>query len=132
MLPESDSRQRFTLSKGERLRSQKDIKLILQQNNPFFAYPFKCYWGMQPQNEASWHRIAMAVPKHLFKRAVDRNRIKRLIREAYRQNKAILYEGSTSQKADMLFVCVCKEHPSYFIVTQGIKNILQQIAIKLS
>jgi ribonuclease P protein component len=78
-----------------------------------------------------YHRLAISIPKHLFKRAVDRNRIKRLAREAYRLNKAILYENDVSQKVNMLFVCVCKEIPSYYIVAQGVENVLKQIVTQL-
>ncbi|MDR1112772.1 MAG: ribonuclease P protein component [Bacteroidales bacterium] len=133
MHQEDDSCQRFTLTKSEHLRSRKDIELLLQQNKVSFAYPFKCCWQLQLHTDSvpAYHRIAMAVPKRLFKHAVDRNRIKRLVREAYRLNKAILYEGDASQKVDMLFVCVCKEIPSYYVVAQSVKNILKQIASQL-
>jgi len=132
MPPEGDNKCQLTFSKQERLCSRKDIEQLLQHNNVYFAYPFKCFWSISSQQEELYHRMVIAVPKHTIKRAVDRNRIKRLVREAYRLNKNILYKDKTSQKVDMLFVCVCKEPPLYTIVTQGMKKILSQIATQLS
>jgi len=54
--------------------------------------PFKLLWINLTGDPAYPMQIAFSAPKKNFPRAVDRNRIKRLCREAYRQNKQIIYD----------------------------------------
>ncbi len=79
--------------KDERLHSKKLIEKLFKEGKSFFKYPFKIvYLETEPFNTAPV-AVLVSVSKKRFKRAVERNRIKRLIREAYRKNKYILYES---------------------------------------
>lgn len=63
------------------------------------------------------HKIGVSVSKKFFKRAVDRNRIKRLLRESYRLNKATYIDAFGDQSIAMLF-WASKELPSHFSVVE--------------
>lgn len=63
------------------------------------------------------HRVGVSVGKKFFKRAVDRNRIKRLLRESYRLNKAIYLEAFKEKSIVMLF-WISKEMPENFSVVE--------------
>lgn len=86
-----DTMNRFTLSKKERLCSRTLTKELFQSGSSFIEYPVRVTFKQIP--EQSVHgQVLISVPKKRFKRAVDRNRLKRLIREAYRLNKTTLSE----------------------------------------
>ncbi len=78
----------FGFPKAERLCGKKKIEELFTNGSSFFLHPFLVKYLPVPMGP---HRLLITVPKKKFKRAVDRNRIKRLIREAYRLNKHILY-----------------------------------------
>ncbi len=81
---------RFT--KSERLHLKKDIAVLFEEGEKSVSYPIRTILKVQKEN-VTGTEVAMlvSVSKRNFKKAVDRNRIKRQIREAYRQNKEILY-----------------------------------------
>lgn len=83
----------FSLSKEERVCSRKLIEQLFRHSTSkaFTAYPLRavCMSGGQTQMTAPV-QIMVSVPKRHFKHAVDRNRIKRQVREAYRKNKLLL------------------------------------------
>ena len=84
--------KKYTFTKEERLCSQKQIELLFNNSSSFILYPFRFVWTSQALADAPYPaEIAISVPKKRFKRAVDRNKIKRLIREAYRKNKGELF-----------------------------------------
>ena len=84
--------KKYTFTKEERLCSQKQIELLFNNSSSFILYPFRIVWTSQTLADAPYPaEIAISVPKKRFKRAVDRNKIKRLIREAYRKNKGELF-----------------------------------------
>jgi ribonuclease P protein component len=77
----------FGFPKAERLAGKKKIEELFKDGSSFFLHPFLVKY--LPAEEAP-HRLLVAVPKKKLKRAVDRNLIKRRIREAYRLNKHLL------------------------------------------
>ena len=85
-------KERFTLSKEERLCSRKALEELFEgSNKSMLAYPIRAVFQ---KTEEAGIRIMVSVSKRFFKRAVKRNRIKRQLREAYRLNKHLLKPAS--------------------------------------
>lgn len=76
--------------KEERLHEKKLIGALFKEGKSFYKFPFKVFYYKLEEVETYPAKVLISVSKHNFKRAVDRNRIKRLVREAYRKNKHIL------------------------------------------
>lgn len=82
----------FSLKKEELLSSKKTIDQIFKKGHSFSEYPFKLIWVETPLSTNSPIQICISIPKKNIKLAVNRNLIKRRIKEAYRQNKSIIYD----------------------------------------
>jgi ribonuclease P protein component len=78
---------RFTFSKQERLGSRKALDKIFKSGKKINEGFIQLLWTESDSEEKAFLKIAISVPKRNFKKAVDRNKIKRQIREAYRLNK---------------------------------------------
>lgn len=78
---------RHTLHKTERLKSKKYIKELFDKGSSFYSYPVKLFFYPAKNEDSS--QLLVTVPKRKIRRAVDRNKIKRRIREAYRLNKPV-------------------------------------------
>ncbi len=76
-----------TLNKAERLKKRKLIKELFEKGSSFYLFPFKVIYLPASAFEISNHQLLVSVSKRSFKKATDRNKIKRRIREAYRLNK---------------------------------------------
>lgn len=114
---------RFTFNKSARLSSRKDIKELFEKGSSFFLFPFKVlYLEDQKENNPS-HQILISVPKRHHKTAVNRNRIKRLIREAYRLNQHILSEVS-DKKLLIAYIYVSGDVLQYKEVESKLKKVL--------
>ena len=70
--------------KSSRLKSSLRIKDIVQQRRFVFSFPIKCFYEIGTYTEV---KVAVIVSKKRFPHATDRNRVKRLMREAYRLNR---------------------------------------------
>ena len=77
--------------------------------------------------------VLISVPKRRFRHAVDRNRMKRLIREAYRTNKHILWEmlKDKDYRIVLAFVCITDKMPSYAMVRKSVSKALTRISESL-
>src|SRR5882724_1902443 len=76
----------FSFKKTERLSKKKLIQELFNKGSSFYLYPFKVLFMESADSEAN--QVLISVPKSNFKRAVDRNTIKRRFREGYRLNKS--------------------------------------------
>ena len=81
---------KFTFRKEERLKKEKDIQELFTKGSSFYLFPYKVLFGLNPNPGISCHQVLISVSKRHFKRATDRNRIKRRIRESYRLQKHVL------------------------------------------
>ena len=83
----------YTFSKSERLCSKILIEKLFKSGHTFYLEPFKVFWLETPDLESvSNAQLLTGVSKKNLKKSVDRNKIKRRIKEAYRLNKQILYD----------------------------------------
>lgn len=86
-----------TLGKNERLKSKKKMDLLFAGGKSFAYSPIRVIWYSSSEPLLFPAQVMFSVPKKSFKKATDRNRIKRMMREAYRLNKEILYEPLQKQ-----------------------------------
>ena len=105
--------ERFTLSKEERICSKKLINELFTGNGrSMTAFPLRVVF-MKRTIVDDQPRAAMlvSVPKRYFKHAVDRNRVKRQVREAFRRNKSIITQNLTDahEAVAMAFVWLTNE-----------------------
>lgn len=90
----------YAFPKKEHLYGVKPIERLHTQGKAFIVYPFRVvYLLVANEEEVLPARMMVSVSKKKFKRAVNRNRLKRLTREAYRLNKNILTSAATEQNA---------------------------------
>ena len=82
---ESEGRIRFTFQKSERLTGKKSIEELFKNGSSFYIHPIALKFSLVDTSAS--HRVLFAVPKRSLKKAVDRNLVKRRLREAYRLNK---------------------------------------------
>jgi ribonuclease P protein component len=92
-----------TFRKQERLKSSKLIKALFTSGNGFLIHPFKINWQIRPLEDRYPAKVLISASKKHFRKAVQRNHIKRLCREAYRKNKHILYEYLLDKNAGCNF-----------------------------
>ena len=111
-----------TLTKSERICGKTTIAALLSQGQWTSTAHIKCCHASRPDAEMS--RIMVSVPKKFFKSAVDRNRLKRCHREAYRTQKSLLGEAG----ADILFAWSSPEMASQATVQGEVAVILKRIA----
>ena len=92
----------YTFNKKEKLKSQKLIEQLFAQGQSVVAHPMRLVYLKTEFDEAIKIKAGVSVSKRHFKKAVDRNRIKRLMREAYRLQKAAYIDNISGQYALMI------------------------------
>ncbi|MCZ4318255.1 ribonuclease P protein component [Aequorivita viscosa] len=110
--------------KTEKLKSAKTIEKLFLEGDAHFKFPIKLFF--LPKQDIENNLAAFAVPKKNFKSAVDRNRIKRQLREAYRLNKHLLEEIS-GKKFVLLFLYLGKVKPQYDQLEKATVKLLKKL-----
>lgn len=133
--------KQFTLGKNERLKSRKQIEQLFDEGKSFVVSSFRVYFivngvpiaiGRSMVNEKGLLQFGVGVSAKNFKRAVDRNRIKRLIREAWRLQKNELQEKIkiTGKQLNVFFIYTGKELPDFATVKDKVDVALKKLADK--
>ena len=127
-----EPKQRYTFKKEEKLKSRKTIEQLFKEGKSFSVFPFRILWEIKEANSSSL-QTGFAVSSKHFKKAVDRNRIKRLMREAYRLQKNDLQNHLTQQQKQVVvfFIYVGNELPEYPFIFEKTKAVLNRL-IKLT
>lgn len=115
-----------TFTKAERLSGKTALDILFQTGKSFNSFPFKVVWK-EAAESAVPVQLVISVPKRMFKRAVDRNLIKRRIREAYRRNKGSFYESLDGKKIHLMLIYTAKTLPEYKDVEDKIIAVLQRL-----
>jgi ribonuclease P protein component len=94
-------------SKEERLKSQKKIQQLFEKGYQINHFPFRIIWQQEELfNPELYAQIGISVSKRKIKKAVERNRIKRKIKEIYRKNKILLYNPLKEFKQSIYFMVI--------------------------
>ncbi|MGS2762525.1 ribonuclease P protein component [Sinomicrobium sp. M5D2P9] len=114
--------QRFP--KEEKLKSKKRIEKLFSEGKSVSRFPLRLVYARTELPETVKIQTAVSVSKRNFKKAVDRNRIKRLLREAYRLNKHQVKEGIENSYAFMILY-LGREMPEYGKTDRKMKELLR-------
>ena len=119
-----------TFGKDEKLKSKKIIDQLFKEGKSVSTNGFTLVYLVNPLTTFYPAQASFSVPKRNFKHAVDRNRVKRLMREAYRLNKTAFYEKLVERKQQLaiMFVYKGKELPELESVTTAVLHCLNKIS----
>ena len=121
-----------TFKKEERLYNKKVIEYLFSKGESFFLYPFKIIWCIDERDSRYPARVLISVSRHNFKKANNRNKIKRQIREIYRKNKFKFYDflNDVDRKCAFALIYTAKDVLSHKELEQKIILILQRLQIE--
>ena len=129
--------KQFTLGKNERLKSRKQIEQLFKSGQRFVCPPFRIFYTFQNDQQAPVNssgeqvflQAGFGASSRNFKKAVDRNRIKRLTRESYRLQKNALQNNLKEQnrKLNVFFIYNGKELPLYADIYNSVNTALTKL-----
>lgn len=118
-----------TFSREERLHSKPEIDELFSKGRSFKLFPFRVIFLPAPPENRSPARLLIGVPAKYTRRAVDRNLIKRRIREAYRRNKSDFYLKlkKRNRKIHLALIYISHDIVDYHSIEQKIIIILRRL-----
>ena len=122
---------KLTFSKNERLKQKKHIDLLFEKGQAINDYPLRIVYCPMSFEDGSSFKAGVSVSKRIFKNATDRNQIKRLLREAFRQHKGAYFNNITTQYAFMILY-IGKKKPTFNEVEAHLKPLLKKLDERLS
>jgi len=117
--------KKYTYGKEEKLKHRKLINEIFTTGSSFPSYPFRVFFKVMEIDANVKAKVGVSVSKRNFKHAVDRNRIKRLMREAYRLQKYTLLDNLDTQVVAMIIYTQRKELPFDLIKSKMDKTLVK-------
>lgn len=125
-----ETTQRYTLGKTEKLKSRKLIEQLFKTGKSFSNFPFRVVYSFTTNNE-SQHGVqaGFSVSTKFFKKSIDRNRIKRLMREGYRLQKNSFADTVKANRktATVFFIYTGNELPEYDQVFEKMGSAIKRL-----
>jgi ribonuclease P protein component len=130
------SMAKYTLGKNERLKSRKSIQQLFTQGINFSSTPFRVYYLVNNAATTSaneYLKFGIGVGAKNFKKATDRNRIKRICKEAFRLQRQSLRQCLTEKNhvMDLFLIYTSREMPVYKDVHEKMALVIKKL-IKLT
>lgn len=116
-----------TYNKAEKLKSKILIEQLFTEGKSVSSYPLRLVYLETSFQEDIRLKTGVSVSKRQFKLAVDRNRIKRLLREAYRLNKNTHFNNLSTQYAFMILY-FGKEMPDYAFIERKMNRLFSKFS----
>lgn len=120
--------------KSERLKSRKQIAELFRARQSVGGYPLRFFWlTVEQEAQVPFLKVAFSVPKKKFRKAVDRNHLKRLIREAHRLQKekiSPLLEAASLKLVGM-WVYTAREATDFKTVEGGVIKAFERLTKEL-
>lgn len=120
----------FTYSKTERLKSRKRIDQLFLHGKSMHTFPFRVVYKVEMASELDKGiQAGVGVSKQYFKHAVDRNRIKRLMREAWRLQKVAVQQMAVAKNLNVSVFILFRgnEMPGYELISNKMSKVIEQL-----
>ena len=117
---------RNTFKSEERLKKKNLITELFASGKSASVFPLKMIYLQIDHDSPYKIQAGVSVSKRNFKSAVDRNRIKRLMRESYRKNKYLIYSNEDTKKHIMMFIYQAKSEVTYELMEEKMKQLIEK------
>ncbi|MCK4923006.1 MAG: ribonuclease P protein component [Bacteroidales bacterium] len=123
----------YSFPKNEKLKSRKLITMLFEKGHTEYLFPLKTYWMTSSDEFPPGVKAGFSVPKKKFKRAVDRNLLKRRMREAYRLNKAEIITKALEKNITLsiFFIFTANKILNYHQIEETVIAKLEAISKKI-
>ncbi|AEA43404.1 ribonuclease P protein component [Fluviicola taffensis] len=122
-----------SFGKPYKLCSRKTIDSLFQEGKQLRAFPLKLYYAESESEEKVPFQVVLSAPKRQFKRAHDRNYIKRLLKEVLRREKQSLEDvlNESGKKLSLFIIYTNKELPTYEEIERCIRKLIAKLIAEL-
>lgn len=124
----------FSFGKKEKLKSRKHLDELFAAGKSFAVFPIKIFYAEVKANIDFQVKVGVGATKRNFKKSVDRNKVKRLLREAYRVNKQPLLDFANEKKKNVsvFFLLIDRTIPDLQLLNNKMPLIIEKLKSKLS
>lgn len=132
-----DAKMKQTFPKAERLCSRKTIGRLFEKGSTeaktSYLFPFKVFYLVDsdvPSNQPT--QVLFSISKRNFKKAVDRNLLRRRCREAYRKNKHLFFSSPEQRPPSYIaFILIAKTKVDYETIERGLQKLIGRLGKEL-
>ena len=122
---------KLTYNRKEKLKSRKLIDQLFSEGKSVSVFPLRLVYLERPEVDDSQFKTGVSVGKRHFKKAVDRNRLKRLMREAYRLNKNDCFNNISKPYA-LMILYLGKTEPDFKSISEYMRALLIKFSNNIS